>query len=72
MISLRRYHTLLLIALLLAKSDALSANSYPLTRSLLNPGTNVQLRTQHGTSVAIDGDLAVVGVPNDNRGDMHA
>jgi hypothetical protein len=41
---------------------------FALLRSLFDPSTNVQVGAQQGYSVALDGNIAVVGAPSDDVG----
>src|SRR5262245_27582641 len=66
-----RFVPVLCSAMLAMATAAFSAAAQvpnTLLHTLSNPSTNIQADAQQGYSVAIDGNLAVVGAPNDDAG----
>jgi drug/metabolite transporter superfamily protein YnfA len=51
---------------LVTSGAAADQGPFALLHSLFDPGTNVQADAEQGRSVAIDGNLAVVGAPSDD------
>jgi len=65
----RLRRVLFFIGLLLATHSASAASEpFTLLYSLFDPATNAQAGPQQGYSVAIEGDIAVVGAPYDDSG----
>jgi hypothetical protein len=61
--------TPLLLSLALVTSDAAAApRPFALLHSLFDPSTNAQTGAGQGYSVAVDGNIAVVGAPSDDVG----
>jgi hypothetical protein len=63
--------TVFLLSIFLPTTPATAAQGpFVLLHSLFDPGTNTQSGEQQGYSVAIDGNIAVVGVPGDDVGNI--
>jgi len=58
----------ILLPILSITAPASAQRPFALLHSLFDPGTNAQAGAHQGYSVAIDGDIAVVGVPHDDVG----
>jgi hypothetical protein len=67
-LAMRVLASLLLGGGLAAMSTTEATGQYALLHSLFDPGTNAQAYVQQGYSVAVDGNIAVVGAPYDDVG----
>lgn len=57
-----------LLTIILAASGATAAPpSFALLRSLFDPSTNARVGMEQGESVAVDGNIAVIGAPTDDE-----